>query len=546
MADVFISYKREEIAWAARVGQALSEEGFSAFYDLDEDGIHAGEEWDKRLEKELADAKCCVVLWSSASTQSPNVRSEARRANDRGILVPAKINACQAPLGLDALQDADLRQWRGDRTDPQWRFLVDRGIARKVGRAGRPLKNAPRPPEPKAVSTPQTLAQGPNSTGVMLILAFAALLVSIPGQIMIADMMAIAEEFRLTGSQFDFIFQTHAIMAVLSVCFLGVLWRRSQPIQFRSLIVGFVLSGLGAAFASVAENFVQLLASRAVSGTGFGLLILSSLLVLSRSFPPSRLGLAFGALGAMVFLSQALAILLGSSVRIYGWREIFVLTGGIHLASALFLWRLTKPTTERLDSDSNPTEKFRASSALLAAIATHVAMISIAGHLLNKVSWGLPELFETKSAWTALATTVGMICGGWISDQLWRTVSAQIKLFIGISICTLLLLLLSVFTPNNAIATIATVSMGAAGGAWFGVCLALLYRANSSSERASMVSFGLMAAWFAGLVAPGVIFPAANNYFGFNLACVLFAAIGLLSVLLSMWTLSRSSALKAS
>jgi hypothetical protein len=152
MADVFISYKREEIAWAGRVAQALSEEGFSAFYDLDDNGIHAGEEWDKRLEQELAVAKCCVVLWSGASTESPNVRSEARRANSRGILVPARISVCQAPLGLDALQEADLCQWRGDRSDPQWRFLVDRGVARKLGRPGRPphLAATPTPPPPPA------------------------------------------------------------------------------------------------------------------------------------------------------------------------------------------------------------------------------------------------------------------------------------------------------------------------------------------------------------------------------------------------------------
>jgi len=160
MADVFISYKREEIAWAARVAQALSEEGFSAFYDLDEDGIHAGEEWDKRLEKELAAAKCCLVLWSRASTESANVRSEARRANGRGILAPAKVNACQAPIGLDNLQEADLSQWRGDRSDVQWRFLVDRGVARKVGRAGRPPKQLPPPVPPP----PQSLPRGEKAS----------------------------------------------------------------------------------------------------------------------------------------------------------------------------------------------------------------------------------------------------------------------------------------------------------------------------------------------------------------------------------------------
>lgn len=164
MADVFISYKREEITWAARVAQALSEEGFSAFYDLDDEGIHAGEEWDKRLEQELAAAKCCVVLWSPNSVQSANVRSEARRANTRGILVPAKIRACEAPIGLDALQEADLSQWRGDRADPQWRFLVDRGVARKVGRAGRPPQPPPPPPEP---GLGQRQAEEPAKPGIV-------------------------------------------------------------------------------------------------------------------------------------------------------------------------------------------------------------------------------------------------------------------------------------------------------------------------------------------------------------------------------------------
>jgi hypothetical protein len=134
MADVFISYKREELVRAAQVARALEDEGYSTFYDVGDGGIHAGETWDKRLERELAEAKCCVVLWSARSTQSDNVRDEARRANARGILVPAFIDDCQPPIGLGLLQAANLATWCGDRSDPQWRFLVDRGVAVKVGR----------------------------------------------------------------------------------------------------------------------------------------------------------------------------------------------------------------------------------------------------------------------------------------------------------------------------------------------------------------------------------------------------------------------------
>lgn len=134
MADVFVSYKREELSRAAAVAKALESEGFSVFYDLGEHGIQAGETWDKRLEHELAIARCCLVLWSPASTQSDNVRSEARRGKARGILVPALINPCIPPIGLDTVQAADLSRWIGELDAPQWRFLVDRGIGPKLGR----------------------------------------------------------------------------------------------------------------------------------------------------------------------------------------------------------------------------------------------------------------------------------------------------------------------------------------------------------------------------------------------------------------------------
>lgn len=156
MADIFISYKREELTRAAQVAQALSEEGFSAFYDLHQDGIHAGEQWDRRLEAELHAAGCCIVLWSAASVESDHVRSEARRAHERRVLVPARIGKCTPPIGLDVLQEADLRKWRGDRSDPQWRYLIDRGVARILGRPGRPPQ-----PDPELPATPVAAAPKP-------------------------------------------------------------------------------------------------------------------------------------------------------------------------------------------------------------------------------------------------------------------------------------------------------------------------------------------------------------------------------------------------
>ena len=135
MADVFISYKREEISLAQRVARVLSEEGYSSFFDAhDEHGINIGETWDRRLERELMAAAAVVVLWSPRAAKSDNVRDEARRAAKARRLVPARVAECDVPLGLGTLQTADLSRWTGSRSDPEWRMLVDRGVARLVGR----------------------------------------------------------------------------------------------------------------------------------------------------------------------------------------------------------------------------------------------------------------------------------------------------------------------------------------------------------------------------------------------------------------------------
>lgn len=135
MADVFISYKRADIGRARTAAQALKAEGYSVFYDAGDDGINVGEAWDQRLERELALARAVIVLWSPGACQSDPVRDEARRAAKRRILCPALIETCEPPLGLAVIETADLRGWNGDQTDPQWRRLIDRGIARKLERA---------------------------------------------------------------------------------------------------------------------------------------------------------------------------------------------------------------------------------------------------------------------------------------------------------------------------------------------------------------------------------------------------------------------------
>ncbi len=121
MANVFISYKKEDASWARRIDDALQAEGFSVFWD---DSLTPDKAWDTRLEQELAAAHCVLVLWSPRSIGSTWVRNEAHFGNDHGKLAPAMIEKCEAPLAFRLNQTIDLCNWTGDRNDKRWRKLV--------------------------------------------------------------------------------------------------------------------------------------------------------------------------------------------------------------------------------------------------------------------------------------------------------------------------------------------------------------------------------------------------------------------------------------
>lgn len=103
MADVFISYLREDIDAAELLAGALEAHGWSVFWDR---RIPAGRRFDDFLDEQLQAARCVVVLWSHRSILSPWVRDEAAVGRERGILVPANLDDVLAPFGFRAIQSA--------------------------------------------------------------------------------------------------------------------------------------------------------------------------------------------------------------------------------------------------------------------------------------------------------------------------------------------------------------------------------------------------------------------------------------------------------
>jgi len=128
MADIFISYAREDQERAKKVASAFEAHGWSVWFDQ---RLLGGQSWDESIERELTAARRVVVLWSGASVKSRWVRNEARRAADK--LVPAALDSAKWPIEFDHLQVVNLTDWNGDGGAPEFQRLVD-AVAQVIDR----------------------------------------------------------------------------------------------------------------------------------------------------------------------------------------------------------------------------------------------------------------------------------------------------------------------------------------------------------------------------------------------------------------------------
>lgn len=110
MADVFISYAREDRGRAQSLAHVLETAGRSVWWDRE---ILPGNDFTAVIGAELAAAKAVVVIWSAASIASGWVRDEAHEGLERQALVPVLVDGVEPPMGYRSIHAADLTGWEG-------------------------------------------------------------------------------------------------------------------------------------------------------------------------------------------------------------------------------------------------------------------------------------------------------------------------------------------------------------------------------------------------------------------------------------------------
>ena len=128
MSDIFFSYCHDDRIKVTRLVRALEAQGWTTWWDRD---LVPGTLWDQTIARELRAARCVIVAWSGASTNSSFVKEEAGLALAQDKLLPVSLDQVAPPKQFSSIETLDLSRWLGSHEDQNF-VLLKRGVERLV------------------------------------------------------------------------------------------------------------------------------------------------------------------------------------------------------------------------------------------------------------------------------------------------------------------------------------------------------------------------------------------------------------------------------
>jgi hypothetical protein len=105
MSDVFVSYAHADADQVSQLVEKLTQAQLSVWWDKN---LPDGRNWDDQVEEALARAATILVVWSSNSVRSENVKDEAGYALDEGKPLSVRLEEVTPPLRWRRIQFRNL------------------------------------------------------------------------------------------------------------------------------------------------------------------------------------------------------------------------------------------------------------------------------------------------------------------------------------------------------------------------------------------------------------------------------------------------------
>jgi hypothetical protein len=120
MSGVFLSYSRGDRALAEQIIQGFRVLGIDVWWDEDMPGV----DWQEELERQIGELAGVVVLWTTNSSASKNVKDEARLGLRSEKLVNILAGTSEPPFPFDRVNGLPLDGWTGREQHRGWMRVV--------------------------------------------------------------------------------------------------------------------------------------------------------------------------------------------------------------------------------------------------------------------------------------------------------------------------------------------------------------------------------------------------------------------------------------